>query len=126
VWFLVTPRVLAGLGPEAFGFWSLLLVMGGTLATVDLGLGVAVSRYTAELASVDDRRAIGAFLVRALVLQGAVLLMLVGFGFLLRASLLDLFHVPAGWRSQALTAFELALVGFVFGILSNVLIAALQ
>jgi O-antigen/teichoic acid export membrane protein len=48
IWFAVTPYVLSKLGPERFGVWSLLFLLSGYLATLDLGLGASVIKFTAE------------------------------------------------------------------------------
>ena len=51
------PLLLSGLGPSAFGAWSLLQTFStttGWLSLADLGLGIAGTRFVAEAASVGD------------------------------------------------------------------------
>src|SRR5213593_469770 len=88
VWFFLTPAVLASLGAEKFGFWSILLILGGTVATIDLGLGVAVSRYAADLAGRGEIDEIPGLVLRALAAQLVVAAALFLVGLLARESLL--------------------------------------
>ncbi len=125
-WFAVTPRVLAVLGPDRFGFWSLLLVLGGSLAAVDLGLGVAVTRTVARAWSNGHGRQLVALLARAGALQLAVASVL-GLGIVLASPLLlSSFHVPAAWAGEARVALALATAAFIVGSISNLFFAALQ
>ena len=51
-WFFLTPAVLAALGPEKFGFWSILLILGGTLPILYLSaLGI---RYLGKDISMEE------------------------------------------------------------------------
>jgi O-antigen/teichoic acid export membrane protein len=126
VWFLVTPRMLGALGVERFGFWSLLLAMTGSIATLDLGLGVAVTRFTAELDAVARRDQVPRLVVRSFLAQAALVVLLVVPAFVFRDAILGLFHVPASWWSEARLAFTLALLGLAGGMASNLLTGALQ
>lgn len=126
VWFLVTPRVLAALGAEQFGFWSILLAFGGSLAALDLGLGVAVTRSVARLHREGGRAPMAALLRRTTVLQAAVTLAIAAAILLAASTVLDLFHVPAAWSADARLALALALVAFFLTSLGNLFLAGLQ
>jgi O-antigen/teichoic acid export membrane protein len=126
VWFLVTPAVLASLGPDRFGFWSILLVLSGTLATLDLGLGVAIMRFVGEIAERGAAGVVYRLVGRALGLQILFAGALAAAGLLLREPILDAFHVPAVWADEARAALTLALVSFVLTVATNLLVAALQ
>ena len=126
VWFLVTPRMLGALGVERFGFWSLLLALTGSIATLDLGLGVAVTRFTAELDAVAGRDQVPRLVARSFLAQAGLVVLLVVPAFLFRDAILGLFHVPAAWWSEARLAFALALVGLAGGMAANLLTGALQ
>jgi O-antigen/teichoic acid export membrane protein len=101
VWFALTPMLLARLGTDRFGFWSLLLALGGSVATIDLGLGVALNRFVAEGEGRGDLDGVRRTFVRAVVLQVALALGFAVAGALLRAPILDALHVPAAWRPEA-------------------------
>jgi len=126
VWFAVTPRVLAALGPERFGFWSILLAFGGSLAALDLGLGVAVTRAVARLQHAGGRAALTSMLRRAALLQGLVACLLGGVALALAPALLHLFKVPTAWLAEARLALVLAVGAFVLSTLSNLFLAGLQ
>lgn len=126
VWFLVTPRVLEALGPDRFGFWAILLVLTGSLATLDLGLGVAVTRFSAELAGRGALRGAMRLILKALALQCGFALVLVLPALLLREPLLRLFHVPAAWLPEARATLPVALAAFVAGGVANLFTAALM
>ncbi len=126
VWFAVTPRVLAVLGPERFGFWSILLVLGGSLGAVDLGLGVAVTRSVARLWGEGAGRQVHSLIARAAALQVLVTAVL-GVGLVAASSfVLGAFHVPPAWAGEARTALVFAIATFVVGSAANLFFAALQ
>lgn len=126
VWFAVTPRVLAVLGPERFGFWSILLVLGGSLGAVDLGLGVAVTRSVARLWSEGAGRQVHALITRAAALQVLVTALLGGGLIAATSFVLQAFHVPPAWSGEARTALAFAIATFVLGSAANLFFAALQ
>ena len=125
-WFLLTPGLLTTLGPERFGFWSLLLAVGGLVGTADLGLGVAVSRFTADHVRRGHTAGIGRLLGRALLLQFAVAATVAALALLARDRLLDWIRVAPEWRDEARTAFELACAGFLLAVPFNLFTAVLQ
>ena len=125
VWFVVTPRVLAALGAERFGFWSILLAFGGSLAALDLGLGVAVTRSVARLQHDGGRAALVSMLRRAAALQGLVAGLLGAVILLAAGSILGLFRVPAEWSAEARVALSLAAGAFVLTSLGNLFLAGL-
>ena len=126
VWFALTPSLLATLGPDRFGFWSLLLALGGSVASLDLGLAVALSRFVAEAEGRGDASAARRTIVSAVRLQ---LLLALGFalvGALLRGPLVRLFHVPPEWAGEAERALVVTLVGFALGVPGTLFASALQ
>ena len=48
-WLILTPYILHALGPERFGFWSLLFTFTSYMLIMDLGVGGALSRFVADL-----------------------------------------------------------------------------
>jgi len=126
VWFAVTPHVLAVLGPERFGFWSILLVLGGSLGAVDLGLGVAVTRTVARLWVEGEGRRVHSLLTRAAGLQVLVAAALGGLLVAASTHVLRIFHVPSEWAAEASAALAFAIATFVLGSAANLYFAALQ
>ncbi|MGH7726477.1 MAG: oligosaccharide flippase family protein [Candidatus Eiseniibacteriota bacterium] len=126
VWFLVTPTVLDALGADRFGFWSILLVLSGTLATLDLGLGVAIMRFVGEIAERGAAGVVFRLVARALALQVLLAGALAVLGLLFREPILEAFHIPAAWTGEARAALTLALISFVLTVATNLLVAALQ
>ena len=126
VWFLATPRVLARLGPDAFGFWSILLVLGGSLIVLDLGLGIAAMRFVARLHAGGDDRAVRRLVVRAALLQATTALVLGLVLYLARDLVISLLNVPAEWAPDARRALVITLVAFVVASVANFLYASVQ
>ncbi len=126
VWFLVTPRVLEALGTARFGFWSILLLFTGSLAMLDLGLGVAVTRAVGAAMGRRDGHAALGFVTRAFALQLVLAAAFAAVLYVLREPLLDAFRVPAEWRDEALRGYLFALSGFVLLVGTNLLMATLQ
>ena len=126
VWIAMTPRILAALGPERFGLWSILLAVSGSLATIDLGLGVAVSRFAAELAGhrrlPEIRRLVG----KAFAVQAGLTVLLVVPALAMRDPILERFRVPTAWMDEARPAFLYAMLAFGVGMVANLLTGALQ
>ncbi len=49
VLIIITGKVIRTLGPEAFGLWSLVFAVVGTIGLLDMGLVTTVVKYVAEL-----------------------------------------------------------------------------
>jgi O-antigen/teichoic acid export membrane protein len=124
-WLVLTPFVLRTLGPERFGFWSLLSTLASTAVLLDLGLGSAITRFVAGVSGEREREAQqGALTTGALVAAGlAVAWSLIGL--LARGALLRFAHVDGAWRSEAYTAAGTAVLAAGAGVLALVPGAAL-
>ena len=57
-WVAVAPFILARLGPERFGFWSILTVISGLYLTFDFGLSQALTKFVAEFRATGDARSL--------------------------------------------------------------------
>ncbi len=126
VWFVMTPRILGALGVDRFGLWSLLLAMGGSLATLDLGLGIALTRYVAELNASGRLAEVPRLTLRASGLQLLFGVVLVVPCLLLRDPLLHSVHVPAAWLGEAREAYVWTLAAFAAGMLANLVVGVMQ
>ncbi len=100
-WLAITPWVLRSLGPERFGFWSLLSTLATTALLLDLGVGSAVTKYVAEYGDGAPSEArSGAFTAGVLLATALALLWGVA-GYLGRGLLLDFAHVGVEWHREA-------------------------
>lgn len=129
VWFLgltvfTTPFVLHRLGVDAYGILSIVTIVAGYLAFLDLGLNVAVIRFiaahdangeTTEIVRVTET-ALFVFLAIAAITAGALLF--------LSASLARLLSVPDALQADAVLALRIGAISFgvnlVVGVFSAV------
>lgn len=124
-WIGLTPPTLERLGPERFGFWSLLLVIGGALTFFDLGLTAAITRTTAQMAAVGTWGGLRRSVSHAALLYVAFATIVVGVGAAVTPWVLDAFNVPDAWRGDAAIAYRLALLCFGVSTVGSVLQAVL-
>jgi len=102
------PFIIKGLGTEAFGVFSLALVVLGYFGLFDLGLGAATTKFVAEYLGRGDTRRIAGLVWISLGLQ----LVLGGTGGILLASGVSLLvgkvlNVPPALLAEARTTFLL-------------------
>ncbi len=64
-----TPFLIRGLGLEAFGIFSLALVVLGYLGLFDLGLGAATTKYVAESMATGDRQRLTSLVWTSMAVQ---------------------------------------------------------
>lgn len=64
-----TPFIIRGLGMEAFGVFSLAVVVLGYIGLFDLGLAAATTKYVAEFLATGDLRRLTSFVWTSLALQ---------------------------------------------------------
>lgn len=64
-----TPFVIRGLGMEAFGVFSLAVVVLGYIGLFDLGLGAATTKYVAESLATGDFRRLTSFVWTSMAVQ---------------------------------------------------------
>jgi len=115
LWLVVTPLALSRLGPERFGVWSLFFVLGGYMASLDLGMSNGVSRYVAlSLARGDRHELLSVFRRSVAVSVGLGVLWFAGC-LLFRGQLIRAFHVPAAIAPEvdrSLVVFAVSLFAF--------------
>ncbi len=124
-WLAITPFVLRTLGPERFGFWSLLSTLATAALVLDLGLGSAITRFVAGYGD-GDRADLqrSAFTTGALI-AGALAVAWGAGGWLARGWLVEFAHVGAAWHAEALAASGTMVFAAALGLLALVPSAAL-
>jgi O-antigen/teichoic acid export membrane protein len=121
-WVLIAPYVLAKLGAERFGLWSLLTVLSGITTTIDLGMSSTLTRFVAEYRATGAREALRGVVTLGALLYGGLSLGFVLLVVLLRDPLLDLLRIGPGIRAEAQAALVLAAV--VYGFLNVYMLSA--
>ena len=59
MWVVLTPFLLARLGDQRFGVWSLIFGFSGYVANLDFGMTSSVARFVAVAIARRDRRSAG-------------------------------------------------------------------
>lgn len=104
---LLTPVILASVGPTAYGYWVILNALGGYFLLADVGLSAAVARYTAVHRASGSPESLSRLLsTLSAVCLGGVLLVLAATA-LAAPAIVTLFHVPADLAPAATPAFVL-------------------
>jgi O-antigen/teichoic acid export membrane protein len=124
-WLVLTPFVLRTLGPERFGFWSLLSTLASTAVLLDLGLGSAITRFVAGVSGEREHEARQGALTTGALVAASLALAWSLTGLLARGALLRFAHVDGAWRSEAFTAAGTAVLAAGVGVLALVPGAAL-
>ena len=125
VWFLgltvfTTPFVLHRLGVDAYGILSIVTIVAGYLAFLDLGLNVAVIKFIAAHDAKGERAeirrviqtALCVFLVMALATAAAL--------FFFSGSLARLLNTPATMQAEAALALRLSAISFGINLVMGV------
>ena len=129
VWFLgltvfSTPFVLHRLGVEAYGILSIITVVAGYLAFLDLGLNVAVIRFIAAHDAKGERDEINRVTATALAVFAVMAMLAVAAMLVSADGLARLLSVPEPMRHDAALALRLGGVSFglnlVMGVFSAV------
>ncbi|MFI5372294.1 MAG: lipopolysaccharide biosynthesis protein [Candidatus Eisenbacteria bacterium] len=125
LWVVLTPAVLGRLGREQFGFWSLMMLLGGSITFLDLGLTAAMTTYTAQLLAAGRRGAVARTLWRGLAVYALFGLMVMMVGMALTPLVRSGFHVGPAWWGEASRAYHFTLLGFAIASIVGVLQGAL-
>lgn len=120
IWMLVTPIVLAKLGPERFGVWSLLFLLSGYLATFDLGIGTSVVKFTAEFAATREWERLEEIVLEMLKLYLVLGVVWVVAIFLGQSLLLKSLHISAAHLQEVRFALLASSIIFAFANLISV------
>jgi O-antigen/teichoic acid export membrane protein len=117
---IVTPIVVTGLGPSAFGVLSLVAVTLGLFSLLDLGIGGAALRAVAQHVERGDRDLAAAVLGTVVTTYagigavGAILVVLVT-----PSLVADVLSIPTELQPAASTAFYIAGLGFPVSLIAG-------
>ncbi len=116
---LLTPFYIHRLGDQLYGFWSVLNSVIAYLATLDFGLGIASTKFTAETLAKNDTTGKSRILSQILSLYLLISILLIAIGAFLAFFLPGFFGISRDiWTSAALTIFLMA-INLVFILLSK-------
>ncbi|MCG2772811.1 MAG: oligosaccharide flippase family protein [Desulfobacterales bacterium] len=120
--FAATPYIVGRLGAERYGFLSMIAVVVGYFAFLNLGLGPAMIKYISEYHARNDSQKIHRLLATGMVFFTTVgLLGSLGLILLSDAIVTRLFHIPACLLAESKTALRIAAVGFMLNMPLSVL-----
>jgi O-antigen/teichoic acid export membrane protein len=128
-WFLglailTTPFILRHLGVDAYGVLSLVTVVAGYLAFLDLGLNLAIIRFLAAHHGKGETEEIERITQTALTAFLAIAVVMTAILLLATPALTGLLRIPPNLRGEAIFAFRLGAVMFgmnlVLGVFSAV------
>lgn len=111
---VATPLLLRSLGPAAYGLQSLVAVIIGYLAVIDMGLDLPIIKYLAEDHAKGDTAAANRLLSTTLQIYTAIGLL--GMAIIVLAAewlARHVFTVPAELVPEAVLVFRLAGIGFL-------------
>jgi len=111
---VVTPWLVAKLGPAGFGVWITILGAATIAALVDLGAGTASARLTARYMATGGRDRIPGLLSTALAVQAGQFLLVALIGWLVAPAAADLIS-PEELEAAATGTLRLALLGALIG-----------
>jgi O-antigen/teichoic acid export membrane protein len=96
VGLLATPFIIRGLGMEAFGVFSLAVVVLGYIGLFDLGLAAATTKYVAESLATGDLRRLTSFVWTSMAVQLSMGIVAgIALAFAVPALTAKVFRIPA-------------------------------
>ncbi|MGD9058436.1 MAG: oligosaccharide flippase family protein, partial [Desulfobacterales bacterium] len=119
IFVLLTPFYINRLGDLIYGYWSVLNSVMAYLATLDFGLGIASTKFTAETLAQNDKLARSRVLSQILSLYFLIGLILIIAGSSLAFFLPDFFRLPTNALHPAALATFLMTLNLVFTLFSK-------
>ncbi len=118
VGLLLTPYIVAKIGPSGWGLWAIVNVLTSYASLMDLGFGAGYSKYIAEHAGRQERREISAIVSTGLaaysVIGGALVAVV---WFVIDPAIAGVLHALAWFRpgidADVTTSEQVELVGFL-------------
>jgi O-antigen/teichoic acid export membrane protein len=123
--FFLIPMILAHLGMEQFGLWSLILALTGYLGLADAGMGSSFVRYIAEYVAVADHTRVNKVVHLGLFFYAVLSIFLFGVGILAFPFLYALLGIPPHLYEIGFNVFVLSLLSFATMSISAVLASVL-
>ena len=123
VLFLLIPYIVHRIGAEAYGVWTLVLVVTGYSTLLDFGMGSALVKYVAEYSSSGDPRHVNKVVNNGLLFFLGFALLVVALMLPLTGPFVRLFRVPEAMRESARLAFRIGIGTFA---LNTILMVALS
>lgn len=120
--FVTTPIIIRMLGTAHYGLLTLVTVTIGYLIFVDLGMGVASTKFGAEAVAQGDRKAESSVIWTSLAVLALPSLLAAGMLFLgADALVLRFFRLPTQFHSEAASAFRIASLAVIMTAMSSTL-----
>jgi O-antigen/teichoic acid export membrane protein len=111
---VATPFVLRGLGPEAYGVYTIVQVMIGYLGVADIGMGDASTRFAAAAFARGERQEEASIIWTSLMIEAIVALPLVLAVVLFAEPIVaHAFQLPPDLQKAAAAALAIAACGFL-------------
>jgi O-antigen/teichoic acid export membrane protein len=111
---VTSPFVIRWLGAEAYGVLTLVNVLIGYLAFADMGMGLAATRFAAEVhARRDDDEEAATVWTAVLIAFVPTALCASALGLLAEPIVVDIMRLPARFHDTAVWALRLAALGFI-------------
>lgn len=111
---VVTPWLVAKLGPAAFGVWITILGTAAIAALIGLGIGAASARLTSRFMATGDRARIPGLVSTALAAEAGQLVTIALVGWLVAPAAAELI-APEALETAAADTLRLALLGALLG-----------
>lgn len=111
---IATPFVLRGLGPEAYGVYTIVQVMIGYFAVADIGMGDASTRFAAAAFARGERQEEAAALWTSLMIEAIVALPLaLAVVLFAKPIVVHILQLPPDLQKAAAAALAIAACGFL-------------
>ncbi|MFQ5592127.1 MAG: lipopolysaccharide biosynthesis protein [Phycisphaerae bacterium] len=99
--FILTPLIIAKIGLDGYGVWTLLFVICAYVTAIDVNFGVAYSKYTAEYDAKRDYDRLAQIVGSGMTLIGSIAAVALTVIWFFRAPILRTLGVPAEMLEQA-------------------------
>jgi O-antigen/teichoic acid export membrane protein len=122
IFLFLTPFLVHGIGQEAYGIFTMTMVITGYMSLMNFGFGQAVTKHVAQYAAIDDTENLrlvvsaGVLIFPAIGAVGAIMIHLAA-GWLAR----DVFNIVPEMYGDAVVAIQLSAQGFFLNMLTSFL-----
>ncbi|UCG16674.1 MAG: oligosaccharide flippase family protein [Phycisphaerales bacterium] len=99
--FVLTPLIIAKLGLEGYGVWTLLFTLCAYVSVINTSFGISYSKFTAEYDAKRDYRSLAQILGSGMMLIGSIAVVALTVLWLCRLPILRTLRVPHDMLPQA-------------------------